>query len=102
MKLFEKLKFGVKKKKARFIMSFIGTLFFGIGGVISMGISHCGVYITSYFHYNGVNIDMQYSNLIMPIFMLSNSLFAPLAGLLEKKLGLYISLIIRLKLNKMD
>ena len=102
MKLLEKLKFGVKKKKARFIMSFIGTLFFRIGGIASMGISQCGVYITSYFHYNGVNINMQYSNLIMPILVLSNSLFAPLAGLLEKKLGLYVSLIISSLLLELD
>ena len=49
-----------------------------------MGISQYSVYITSYFHHQKIDMDMQYGNLIMPIFMVSNSIFAPLAGFIEK------------------
>ena len=95
MKLFEKFqKINFTKKKTRFILSFIGTIIFGIGGITSMGISQYSVYITSYFHYKKVNVNMQYGNLIMPILTLSHSLFSPLAGYIETKIGLYLSLIL--------
>ena len=90
------------KKKKNFILSFIGTIIYGIVGVTSMGIGQYSVYITSYFHHKQVNIDMQYGNLIMPIAMLSNSIFNPLSGLVEKKFGLYISLIISSVLIELD
>ena len=80
------------KKKTKFILSFIGTLLYGFGGLTTMGIGQYNVYITSYFYHNKVNIDMQYGNLIMPIIMLSNSIFSPLAGYMENKIGLYLSL----------
>ena len=71
MKLFEKFQtINFTKKKTRFILSFIGTIIFGIGGITSMGISQYSVYITSYFHHQKVDIDMQYGNLIMPILMI--------------------------------
>ena len=92
----------LKRKKKNFILSFIGTIIYGIVGVTSMGIGQYSVYITSYFHYKQVNIGMQYGNLVMPIVMLSNSIFRPLAGLMEKKFGLYISLIISFVLIELD
>ena len=104
MKLYENFKNTnyIKKKKTRFILSFIGTILYGMAGITSMGISHYSVYITSYFHHKQIDIDMQYGNLIMPILMLSNSLFSPLAGLIEKKCGLYLTLIISSLLLELD
>ena len=67
-----------------------------------MGISQYSVYITSYFHHQKIDIDMQYGNLIMPIFMVSNSIFAPLAGFIEKKIGLYFTLILSSSLLELD
>jgi membrane protease YdiL (CAAX protease family) len=93
LKYFENFQNKIKKKRTRYILTFIGSIMFGIGGIASMGISQYSVYITSYFHHNQVSIDMQYGNLIMPILMLSNSIFAPLAGVIENKIGLYLSLI---------
>ena len=81
-----------KKKKTKFILSFIGTIFFALGSITSMAIGHYSVYITSYFHHKKVKIDMQYGNLVMPIIMLSHSIFSPLAGYIENKIGLYLSL----------
>ena len=67
-----------------------------------MGISQYSVYITSYFHHQKIDIDMQYGNLIMPILMVSNSIFAPLAGFIEKKIGLYFTLILSSSLLELD
>jgi len=93
LKYFDNFQNKIKKKRTRYILTFIGSIIFGIGGIASLGISQYSVYITSYFHHNQVEIDMQYGNLIMPILMLSNSIFSPLAGLIENKIGLYLSLI---------
>ena len=96
MKIIEKLtnSNNLKKKKTKFILSFIGTIIYGLGGITSMAIGHYSVYITSYFHHKQVKIDMQYGNLILPIIMLSHSIFSPLAGYVESKIGLYLSLIL--------
>ena len=103
MKLFEKLKnINLTKKKSKFISSFIGTLIYGIGGITSMGIGHYSVYITSYFHHKQVDIDMHYGNLIMPILSLSHSIFSPLAGYLENKIGIYFALTLSFLLTELD
>lgn len=96
MKLLQKFKNNInaKNKKTRFILSIIGAFLYRIGGVSLLGISNFNVYITSYFHYKKSNIDMQYGNLIMPIFFLSNSLFSPFAGFFEVKIGSYLTLIL--------
>ena len=82
-----------KSKKLKFISSFIGTLLYGSSGIISLGINQFSVYITSYFHHNDIQIDMQYGNLVTPIILLSNSLSSPLGGFFEKKIGFYKTLI---------
>jgi len=102
LKYFETFQNKIKKKRTRYILTFIGSIIFGIGGIASMGISQYSVYITSYYHHNQVSIDMQYGNLIMPILMLSNSIFAPLAGVIENKIGLYLSLILSSLLLEID
>ena len=95
MKIIEKLKkINIKKKKTRFFSSFIGTILYGFGGVTSMSLGHYSVYITSYFHHKQVKIDMNYGNLVMPIIIFSNSIFSPLAGYFDKKIGLYYALLL--------
>ena len=102
LKYFEKFQNKIKKKRTRYILSFIGTIIFGIGGLVSMGIGQYSVYITSYFHHKQVKIDMQYGNLIMPLLMLSQSLSGPFAGFIEKKIGLYLSLILSSLILEID
>ena len=87
MKILEKFKSNInsQKKKKRFVLSFIGAILYKIGKVISFGISTFSVYITSYFHYNQINIDMQYGNLISPILLMSTCLTSPFAGFVVKK-----------------
>ena len=104
MKILEKFKSNInsQKKKKRFVLSFIGTILYRIGGAMSSGIITFNVYITSYFHYNQVNIDMQYGNLISPIFTMSTFLTSPFAGFVVKKIGLYLTLIISSLLIEID
>ena len=95
MKIIEKLKkINIKKKKTRFFSSFIGTILYATGGVTSMSLGHYSVYITSYFHHKQVKIDMNYGNLVMPIIIFSNSIFSPIAGYIDNKIGLYYSLLL--------
>lgn len=95
MKIIEKLKkINIKKKKTRFSSSFIETLLYAFGGVTTMSFGHYSVYITSYFHHNQVKIDMNYGNLVMPIIIFSNTIFSPLAGYFDKKIGLYYALLL--------
>ena len=82
-----------KTKIIKFILTFIGTIFYGISGMISLGISSYSVYITSYFHHNNIQIDMQYGNLVSPIVSLANSFSSPLGGFFENKFGFYKTLI---------
>ena len=81
-------------KKHNFISSFIGTIIYCISISPYFGMAQFSVYITSYFHYYNSSIDMQYGNLISPILLFSLTLSSPLGGFLEKKIGMYFSLII--------
>ena len=95
MKIIEKLKkINIKKKKTRFFSSFIGTILYALGPITSMSLGNNSVYITSYFHHKQVKIDMNYGNLVMPIIIFSNSIFSPLAGYIDKKIGLYYALLL--------
>ena len=104
MKLLEKFKYNInaKKKKTKFILSFIGAIMYKIAYVTSMGISSFNVYITSYFHYQKIDIDMQYGNLINPISFFLFYLFRPISGYIEQQLGLYLTLIISIILLEID
>ena len=103
MKLLEKFKYNIKrkKKKTKFILSFIGTIMYKFGGVTSRGIYFFNVYITSYFHYQKIDIDMQYGNLINPISTFIYFLILPFSGFIEQKLGLYLTLIISIILTEL-
>ena len=81
-------------KKTKFIFSCLSTLFFNVGAMNCFLLGQFSVYITSYFHYQKTSIDMHYGNFIMPILIFSLSLSAPLGGVLEKKLGMKITLLI--------
>ena len=93
-KVQNKQSFLKEPKNINFILSFIGTIVYGISGIISLGFSQFSVYITSYFHHNNIPIDMQYGHLISPIILFSNSLSSPLGGFFEKKVGFYKTLIV--------
>ena len=81
-------------KKSRFISSSISTLLFAIGSTFCLTIGQFSVYITSYFHYQGIDIDMQYGNFMSPVLNLCLALSIPLSGILDKKIGMKLTLLI--------
>ena len=85
-------------KKTRFFLSFIGSVIYSIGIAGCMCIGQFNVYITSYIYHYDKTIDLQYGNLMSPILTCSLALSAPLGGILEKKIGIHLSLIISLLL----
>ena len=80
--------------KKRFVSTLIGSFFYFIGIISSLGIGQYSVYITSYFHYYNSKVNMQIGNLMMPLLTFFLSLSAPLGGLYEHKIGMHLSLLI--------
>lgn len=81
-------------KKAKFILSSISTLFFNINAMFCFVLAQFSPYITSYLHYQKVNIDMHFGNLMMPTIIFSLSLSIPIGAILENKLGMRATLLI--------
>lgn len=103
MKLLEKIKNAKSnKKKTRFILSLIGSILYNVIYIIFNGIGGFSVYITSYFHHNNISVDMQYSNLIMPIVALCNSLSTPFSGFFVNKIGMRLTLILSFVLVELE
>ena len=84
----------IKKKRTKFILSLISSIFNVIGHGVLPGTSGIKVYILSYIHYKYSWVDMQYGNLMMPLMTFSLSLFSPLSGPLVEKFGPIIPVII--------
>ena len=84
----------IKKKKTKFILSLFSGIFYILGQGVLLASCGIGVYILSYIHHKDNWVDMQYGNLMMPLMTFFLSLFSPLSGPLEKKLGPIISLFL--------
>ena len=84
----------LNSNRAKFIFSCIGTLFFYVGAMFCVSLGQFSVYITSYFHYQNISIDMQYGVFILPVLSFSLSSSVPIGGFLENKLGMKPTLLI--------
>lgn len=82
-------------KRTKFILSFIASSIYSIGGISILVLGQCNVYIYSYLHYMNKNqdIDLQYGNLMIPLLMLFFYISIPLGGYIEKKIGSHFTLI---------
>ena len=84
----------IKKKKTKFILSFISGIIYTLSQGLLFGSSGIAVYILSYIHHKYKWVDMQYGNLMMPLLTFFLSLFSPLSGPIEKIFGPLMSLLI--------
>jgi len=81
------------EKKIKFILSFIGGILYLICSGSCIALGNFNVYLTSYIHYTHPSIDMQYGHLIIPLMTFSLSIFIPIGGILDNKIGLHLSLL---------
>ena len=81
------------EKKIKFILSFLGGILYNICSGSCIALGNFNVYLTSYIHYTHSSIDMQYGYLIIPLMAFSLSIFIPIGGILENKIGLHLSLL---------
>lgn len=81
-------------KKTRFILSFIGGIIYHICSGCCLALGNFNVYLTSFIHYSNSSVDMQYGHLMIPLLAFSLSIFVPIGGILENKIGLHLSLIV--------
>ena len=84
----------IKRKRTKFILAFISSVFNALASALITGLGNIAVYILSYIHYKQEWVDMQYGNLMVSVMCLSLALFSPLSGPLETKCGPIISIII--------
>ena len=82
--------------KKKFILSLISAILYQIGSTIVTTLGSFCVYFISYIHYENpdTKINMQYGNINGPIILLLLSSFSPLSGIIEKKLGPKLTLIL--------
>ena len=84
----------IKKKKTKFILSFISGIIYTLTQGLLFGSAGITVYILSYIHHKYKWVDMQYGNLMMPLLNFFLSLFSPLSGPIEKIFGPILPLLI--------
>ena len=86
----------IHSHKKRFILSLISAILYQMSSSIVTTLGNFCVYFISYIHYKNPNekINMQYGNINGPIILLLLSSFSPLSGIMEKKFGSKITLIL--------
>ena len=86
----------IHSHKKKFILSLISAILYQMGSTIVTTLGNFCVYFISYIHYENpeTKINMQYGNINGPIILLLLSSFSPLSGIIEKKLGPKLTLIL--------
>ena len=84
----------IQSHKNKFILSLFSAIFYMFGSSIVVTIGNFCVYFVSYIHYKDNWVNMQYGNIMAPIILLLLSIFSPFSGLIEKKIGPKLTLLI--------
>ena len=86
----------IHSHKTRFIISLISAILYQMSSSIVTTLGNFCVYFISYIHYQNPKekINMQYGNINGPIILLLLSSFSPLSGIMEKKFGPKVTLIL--------
>lgn len=75
-------------KKKRFAVTFVSAVFFHLGSSSIFSLGNLNVYIISLCHYSAQDfVNLQYAIMLVPLFMFSLTLFIPIIGPIELKLG---------------
>ena len=80
--------------KMKFICSLISAIIYQCGSSVVVTIGNFCVYFVSYIYYNNKSLNIQYGNLMGPITLLLLSIFSPFSGLIEKKIGPKLTLLL--------
>ncbi len=86
--------FQIHSHKKKFIFSLISSILYQMGSSIVTTIGSFCVYFVSYIYYKDSWVNMQYGNINGPIILLLLSSFSPLSGVIEKKIGPKLTLIL--------
>ena len=81
-------------KGKQFFFSFFSAIIYQAGFQIIMESCNFTVYYVSYIHYKQKWVDMNYGNLMRPVFLLFLAIFSPLSGVMENCCGPRISIVI--------
>ena len=84
----------IQSNKSKFILSLISAIIYQFGSQMVVTIGNFCVYFASYIHYKDEWVNMQYGNVMAPIILLLLSSFSPLSGVIEKKIGPRLTLLI--------
>lgn len=74
----------------KLLSSIIGGILFHIslGSVFPLGM--LSIYILSYYHETDPNITVNYGFFFMPVITFTLTIFVPLGGFIEAKLGIHV------------
>ena len=86
--------FGNYNYKTKFYLSLLSAIIYQLGSSMVVSIGNFSVYFISYIHYKDTWVSMQYGNIMAPIILLLLAIFSPLSGLIEKRIGPRLTLLI--------
>ena len=84
----------IESQKTKFIFAIISGIIYQLGSSMVVTIGNFCVYFASYIHYKDDWVNMQYGNIMAPIILLLLSAFSPLSGVIEKKIGPKLTLLV--------
>ena len=84
----------IENQKTKFILAISSSIIYQLGSSIVVSIGNFCVYFASYIHYKDNWVNMQYGNIMAPIILLLLSAFSPISGIIEKKIGPKLTLLI--------
>ena len=84
----------IKDHKIKFYFALCSGIIYQLGSSLVITIGNFCVYFASYIHYKDNWVNMQYGNIMAPIILLLLSSFSPISGVIEKKIGPKLTLLL--------
>lgn len=86
--------FSIHNYTKKFIISLLSAIIYQLGSSVVVSIGNFSVYFLSYIHYKDNWVNMQYGNIMAPTILLLLAIFSPISGIVEKKMGARLTLLI--------